>query len=127
MDRKTEWIEKIDTAFSSIKSTWDSTIILTDVASNDPLSSSTTRDMYEQMLCTYQISCHITKPTCMVKKLIDHVFSNICKNKILHSDVLLCPTISDHGTPYIIVNIPTNKNEIRYKFIRNLKHFDLET
>ena len=38
-----------------------------------------------------------------------------------------CPTISDHNTPYIIVNIPTNKYEIRSKFIRNLKHFDLET
>ena len=36
-------------------------------------------------------------------------------------------TISDHDAPYIIVNIPTNKHEIRYKLIRNLKHFDLET
>ena len=30
-------------------------------------------------------------------------------------------------TPCIIVNIPTNKYEIPYKFKRNLKHFDLET
>ena len=46
---------------------------------------------------------------------------------MLHSDVLPCPTISDHDAPYIIKNIPTNKYEIRYKFTRNLKHFDLET
>ena len=38
-----------------------------------------------------------------------------------------CDTISDHDAPYIIVNIPTNKYEIHYKFIRNLKHFNLET
>ena len=79
------------------------------------------------MLHTYQLSCHITKPTRKAKKLIDHISSNISKNKILHSDVLPCATISDHDAPYIIVNIPTNKYEIRYKFIRSLKHFDLET
>ena len=78
------------------------------------------------MLHSYQLSCHITKPTPKGKKLISHISSNIYKNKILHSDVLPCVTISDHVAPYIIVNIPTNKFEIRYKFIRNLKHFDLE-
>ena len=113
-------------SLSSIKSTWDSTIILTGDINIDLLLSSTTRDMYEQMLHTYQLSCHITKSTRKGKKLIDHICSNICK-KILHSDVLSCPIISDHDGPYITVNIPTNKYEIRYKFIRNLKHFDLET
>ena len=125
--KKIEWIEKIDAVLSSIKSTWGSTIILTGDNNIDLLSSSTTRDMYEQMLHTYQLSCHITKSTRKGKKLIDHICSNICKKKILHSDVLPCPTSSDHDAPYIIVNIPTNNYEIRYKFIRNLKHFDLET
>ena len=119
--------EKIDAVLSSIKSTWDSAIILTGDTNVDLLSSSTTRDMYEQMLHTYQLSCHITKPTRKGKKLIDHISSNMCKNKILHSDVLPCPIISDHDTPYSIVKTPTNEYEIRYKFIRNLKHFDLET
>ena len=59
--------------------------------------------------------------------LFDHISSNVSKNKILHSDVLPCPAISDHDAPYIFVNILTNKYEIRYKFIQNLKHFDLET
>ena len=79
------------------------------------------------MLHTYQLSCHVTKPTNKGKKLIDHISSNISKNKIFHSDVLPCPTITDHDAHYINVNIPTNKYEIRYKFIRNLKYFDLET
>ena len=122
-----ESIENIEAVLSSIKSTWDSTIILTGDINIDLLSSSTTRDMYEEVLHTYQLSCHLTKPTGKSKKLIDHISSNICKNKILHSDVLPWPTISDHDAPYIIVNITTNKYEIRYKFIRNLKHFDLET
>ena len=122
-----EWIEKIDAVLSPIKNTWDSTIILAGDTNIDLLSSSTTRDMYEQMLHTYQPPCHITKLTRKGKKLINHISSNICKNKILHSDVLPCTTISDPDASYIIVNIPTNKYEIRYKFIRNLKHFDLET
>ena len=125
--KKIEWIEKIDAVLSSIKSTWDGTIILAGDTSIDLLSSSTTRNMYEQTLHTYQLSCHITKPNRKGKKLIDHISSNISKNKILHSDVLPCATISDHGAPYIIVNIPTNKYEIRHKFIRNLEHFNLET
>ena len=79
------------------------------------------------MLHTYQLSCHITKATHKGKKLIDHISSNIWKNKILHSDVLPCETISDHDAPYIIVSITTNEYEIHYKFIQNLKHFDLET
>ena len=79
------------------------------------------------MLHTYQLSCHITKPTSKGKNLINYISSSICKNKIFHSDVLPCPTISDYGTPYIIINVTTNKYEIHYKFIRNLKHFDLET
>ena len=37
--------------------------------------------------------------TCKGKKLIDHICSNICKKRILHSDVLPCPTISDHDAP----------------------------
>ena len=90
----------------------------------DLLSSSTTCDMYEQMLHTYQLSCHITKPARKGKKLIDHISSNIYENKILHSDAVRCPRISDHDASCIIV--PTNKYEMRYKFIRNLKYFNLE-
>ena len=56
-------IGKIDSVLSSIKSTWDSTIILTGDTNIDLLSSSTTRDMYKQMLHIYQLSCHITKST----------------------------------------------------------------
>ena len=74
-----------------------------------------------------RLSCHTIKPTRKGKKLINNISSSNCKNKILHPNVLPCPIISDQDAPYIIVNIPTNKYEIHYKFIRNLKHFNLET
>ena len=45
--KKIKWIEKIDAVLSSIKSTRDSTIIMTGDTNIDLLSSSTTRDMYE--------------------------------------------------------------------------------
>ena len=54
--KKIEWIEEIDAVISSIKSTSDSTIILTGDTNIDLLSSLTTRDMYEQMLHKYQLS-----------------------------------------------------------------------
>ena len=75
---------------------------------------------------TYDLNNHISKATRIGKKLIDHIISNIPANKILHSDVLPCPTISDHDAPYIIANMPVNKFETRYKYIRNLKNFELE-
>ena len=83
-------------------------------------------DMYEQMLDRDQLSYHVTKPTRNGNTLIDHISSNLHRNKILHSEILPCPTINDHAS-YNFINLPTNNFEISYKFIRNLKHVDLET
>ena len=68
-------------------------MILTDDTNIDRLSSSTTCNMYEEMLHTYQLSCRITNPICKGKKSIDHISSNICKNKVLHLDVLPFATV----------------------------------
>ena len=83
--------------------------------------------MYEQMLDRDQLSYHVTKPTRNGNNLIDHISSNLQRNKIRHSEILPCSTINDHAASYIFINLPTNNFEIRYKFIRNLKHVDLET
>ena len=69
---------------------------------------------------------HISKASRIEKKLIDRIISNTPANKVPHSDVLRCPTISDHNAPYIIANMPVNKFETRHKYIRNLKSFELE-
>ena len=57
---------------------------------------------------------------------MDHIISNIPASRVLHSDVLPCTTISDHDTPSIIANLPIDKLETRYKYLRNLKNFELE-
>ena len=40
--------------------------------------------------------------------------------------MLPCPTISDQDAPCIIANMPVNKFDTKYKYIRNLKNFELE-
>lgn len=58
-----EYIEKMDTIISSIKSNCDSSIILTRDTNIDLLSRPTDRDMYEPLLETYQLSYHVIKRT----------------------------------------------------------------
>ena len=83
---------------------------------------------YIEVLETYDLNNDISKSTWIGKKLIGNIniISNIPANKILHSDVLPCPKISDHDAPYIIANMLVNKFETRCKYIRNLKNFELE-
>ena len=64
-------------------------------------------------------------PTRKGIKIIDQVIRNI-PNKILYSNVLSCPSISDHDAPYIIAKMPIIKYQPRCKFIRYMKNFDLQ-
>ena len=92
----------------------------------DLLTSTKIQKRYIEVLETYDLKNHITKATWTGKKLIDHIISDIPTNKIRHSNVLPCPTISDQDTPYIIANMSVNKFETRYKYKRNLKNFELK-
>ena len=68
--------------------------------SNIDLPASTEiQKRYIEVLQTYDLKNCISKATRIGKKLIDHIISNIPANKILHLDVLPCPTISDHDAP----------------------------
>ena len=98
-----------------IKLTWNGTFMITGDSNIDLLTSTKIQQRYIEVLETYDL-----------KKLIDHIVSDIATNKILHSNVLPCPTISDHDTPYIIANMSVNKFETRYKYKRNLKNFELK-
>ena len=80
-----EYIEKMDPVLSSMKSTFNSSVILTRDTTIDLLSSSMARDMYKQLLNTYQLSCHVTKRTRHDKTLINNISSNSNKIKVLHS------------------------------------------
>ena len=91
-------------------------------------SRSTVRGMHEQMLYTYELFRHMTENQHVKERFTDHISTKITnKIKMLHSDALPFLTISDHDTPYIIVNLTTNKYQVRHKFIKNWRKFDLES
>ena len=67
-----------------------------------------------------------TKATELKRNLETISFPTFQQNRILHSNVLTCPKISDHDATYITANMAVDKFETRYKYIRNLKNFKLE-
>ena len=81
---------------------------------------------YCDMLTSLNLYQHVTKPTQTTptsKTLIDHVISNTPK-RITYSNVLPCPTVSDHDAPYACINIRVTRFQTRYKLLRSEKHFD---
>ena len=118
--KKLEQIEKLDSVLSIVKSTWNGTFMITGDSNIDLLASTEIPKRYTEVLETYDLNSHITKATRIGKKLIDHIISNIPANKILHSDVRPCTTISDPDAPYIIANMPVNKLETRYQIHKEL-------
>lgn len=69
-------MEEIVSVLSSIKNTRETFIILAEDTNIDLTSCSTTLDVYDQMLDTYKLSCHVTEPNRKEKKVIDYI-SNI--------------------------------------------------
>ena len=64
---------------------------------------------------------HITMPTVRNTQIIYRLITNLPENKVITSNVLSCPTVSDHDETYIIVKISGKKFETREKSIRNMK------
>lgn len=58
------------------------------------------------------------------KSLIDHIITNI-PDKVSHCDVIPCETISDHDSPYVIMNVKGEVFAPRYKVIRDYRKFNL--
>ena len=65
-------------------------------------------------------------PTFKGTKIIDHIIPNLQENKLITTNVLPCPTVSNHDAPYIITNIPGIKFQNRTKYIPNMKHFNIK-
>ena len=101
-NKKLEWIEKLDSPLSIVKSTWSGNIMITVYNNTDLLASTEIQKRYIDVLETYDLNSHISKAIRIGKKLIDHIISIIPANKILHSDVLPCSAFRDHDAPYII-------------------------
>ena len=62
---------------------------------------------------------HSTKPTSRTtKSLIDHVISND-PSRVVHTDVLPAPSVSDHDAVHAIINARVIRYAPRHKYIRN--------
>ena len=81
---------------------------------------------YKEVIETYNLKQHITIPTRKGTKIIDHIITNLQENKLITTNVLPCPTVSDHDAPYTITNNPGIKSQTRTKYIRNMKHFNIK-
>ena len=73
---------------------------------------------------TYFIHLTFTKPTRNCKSLIDHICSNV-PNKLIHKHIRYTDEISDHNTPFVILNIKKERYEPRYKYIRDERKVDM--
>ena len=110
---KLTWIEKIGTLLSVVNSTWNKTIIITGDTNINYLKPSVALKRYKEAIKTYNLKQHITIPTRKETKIIDHIITNLQENKLITTNVLPCPTVSDHDVPYIITNIPGIKFQTR--------------
>lgn len=122
-----DWIEKFEDLLSNIVPTWEGMFVMTgDMNINmfnvsDPFVS-----RYTGTLQSFNLTQHVSKPTRVTptsRTLIDHLISND-PQKISHTDVLPCPSISDHDAVYATVNVRVKNYLPRHKFIRNMKNFE---
>ena len=87
----------------------------------DYLKPSVALKQYKGVIETY-----ITVPARKGTKIIDRITINLQENKLFTTNVLPCPTISDHDAPYIITNVPGIKFQTRTKYIQNMQHFNVK-
>ena len=120
------WIEKLNTLLSIVNSTWNKTIIITGDTNIDYLKPSVALKRYKEIIEIHNLNQHITIPTRKGTKIIDHIITNLQENKLITTNILPYPTVSDHDAPYIITNIPGIKFQTRTKYTRNMKHFNIK-
>ena len=122
---KLEWLHKFEQVLSEVYTKWDGIIILAGDFNIDLLNEcKESQRRYKDILHSFSMRQHITKPTRKSKSLIDHIISTI-PEQLVHHDILYTDEISDHDTPYVIFNIKKQKYEPRYKFIRNEKTLNM--
>ena len=122
--KKLIWNQKLDTIISAITTTWNKTIVIAGDTNIDYNKPSTVLETYKEVLDTYNLKQHVKKPTRQGVKTIDHIVSNLETEKVLITDVLPCPTVSNHDAPYAIIKITTASFQTRYKYIKNMKNFN---
>ena len=119
------WLENFETLLSEVITKWDGVIIITGDINIDLIGEqkeSTRR--YKNSLHSFNLHQRITKPTRKGKSLIYHICSNV-PNKLIHNDVIYTDEISDHHTPFVILNIKKERYELRYNNIRDERKVDM--
>ena len=129
-----EWLEKLETTLQFIQSTWHGKIMLCGDMNFDLLKSSATNgsniiQSYQNLLDTYNLTQHITKPTrtdqqTQKESLLDHIVTNMT-TLLLKECVLPTSEISDHDCVFAIFNLKV-KHYASYKFIRDEKQLKME-
>ena len=104
---KSLWIENFETLLSEVTTKWDGVIITTGDINNDLIRKQKGSTKCYKNFHSFNLHQHITKPTRRGKSLIDHICSNV-PNKLIHNDVIYDDGISDHDTPFVILNIKKN-------------------
>ena len=62
-NKKLEWLEKLDSVLSIVKSTWNGTVRITGDSNIDLLASTEIQKRYIELLETYDLNNHISKAT----------------------------------------------------------------
>ena len=62
-NKKLEWLEKLDSVLSIVKSTWKRTVRITGDSNIDLLASTEIQKRYIEVLETYDLNNHISKAT----------------------------------------------------------------
>ena len=62
-NKKLEWLEKLDSVLSIVKSTWKGTVRITGDSNIDLLASTEIQKRYIEVLETYDLNNHISKAT----------------------------------------------------------------
>ena len=120
---KLTWLLEFEAMLADIMTKWTGIIFITGDTNIDLLADEkASQTRYKEILSCYNLTQLINKATRKQKTLIDHVVTNI-PNKLLHTDVLDTDEISDHDTPYVIMNVKKEKFEPRYKYIHDERNF----
>lgn len=89
----------------------------------------TTSNNQEQLQDTedwwnFNLKQKITIPTSKNTKTFNHFFINLLENKVIISNALPCPILSDQDASNIITNIPGKKFQTILKYIKNNRRLD---
>jgi len=127
-NEKRDWLEKFEGLLSKVSSKWKGYIFITGDFNIDLKSSANhISTQYTDILHTFDLVQHINQPTRNSNTLIDHISSN-APNRIVSTGIIPCDEISDHDAAYVTIKKLKSKNfEKRYKWIRDMKNFNLES